>query len=94
MIVNSAYDTTVITRVKIIKVWSWNEMSCSIIGEAASWRRSWPQVILSEFLVNWGFINNEVHIAFTYYGIVITPVSLKLWKSRGRISAHSIDDGM
>ena len=25
-------------------------------------------------------------------GITITPVSLKLWKSRGRISDHSIDD--
>jgi hypothetical protein len=25
---------------------------------------------------------------------VITPVSLRLWKSRGRISFHSIDDGI
>ena len=48
MIVNIAYDTTDITRVKIIRVWSWNEISCSMIGDAASWRRSWPQYILSE----------------------------------------------
>ena len=26
--------------------------------------------------------------------MVITPVSLRLWKSSGRISAHSIDVGM
>lgn len=25
---------------------------------------------------------------------MITPVSLKLWKSNGRMSFHSIDDGM
>jgi hypothetical protein len=34
-------------------------------------------------------------LAFTYYsGYVITPVSLRLWKSRGRISLHSIAVGM
>jgi len=27
-------------------------------------------------------------------GMVITPVSLRLWKSSGRVSAHSIDVGM
>ena len=31
-----AYLTTVITRVKIISVWSWNEINWSIIGDAAS----------------------------------------------------------
>lgn len=44
-----AYPTTVSTRVRIIKVWSWNEISCSITGDAASWKESCPQyVILSE----------------------------------------------
>ena len=31
-----AYVTTDITRVRIISVWSWNEISWSIIGDAAS----------------------------------------------------------
>lgn len=34
-------------------------------------------------------------LAFTYYsGYVITPVSLRLWKSNGRMSLHSIAVGM
>lgn len=34
-------------------------------------------------------------MAFTYYsGYVITPVSLRLWKSRGRISLHSMAVGI
>jgi len=44
-----AYPTVVITRVRITRAWSWNEIICSIIGEAASWSRSCDQYcILSE----------------------------------------------
>ena len=35
-----------------------------------------------------------MHIAITYYGIVIIPVSLRLWKSSGRLSLHSMAEGM
>jgi hypothetical protein len=36
-----------------------------------------------------------VPLAFTYYsGYVITPVSLRLWKSSGRISLHSMAVGI
>jgi len=31
---------------------------------------------------------------FYFLGTVITPVSDMLWKSNGRVSLHSIDDGM
>ncbi len=39
-------------------------------------------------------INGGMHLRLLKLGIVITPVSLRLWKSSGRISAHSIDVGI
>jgi hypothetical protein len=38
IIIISAYVTTVITSERTIRVLSWKEISCSIIGDAASWR--------------------------------------------------------
>lgn len=50
--VAEAYPTVVITSVRITRAWSWNEIICSIIGEAASCSISWDQCcILSELFI-------------------------------------------
>lgn len=41
-----AYPTTVMISIRIIIAWSWNMMSCFIIGDAASWNDSCPHIVI------------------------------------------------
>lgn len=47
---NCPTKTVIIT--KIIKVWSWKNESCSIKGEALSWRRRVFHVVISKKSLN------------------------------------------
>lgn len=44
--VNIKYPTRIVIIVKIIRVWSWKKDSCSISGEAPSWRLKLDQVAM------------------------------------------------
>lgn len=40
------YPTRVVIKIKIIMVWSWKKISCSIRGEALSWNPKKPHVAI------------------------------------------------
>lgn len=47
--------TRIVIIIKIIKVWSWKKISCSIMGDALSWRRRVFHVAISKKSLNFIF---------------------------------------
>lgn len=61
MLIISWLIKIVITN-KIIKVWSWKKINCSIKGDLLSWRKMFFQVIISKkniIFYNWSL--NSMH---------------------------------
>lgn len=42
------YPTIVIIRIRMVKVWSWKKINCSIRGDAAFWKFKAAQVEISK----------------------------------------------
>jgi hypothetical protein len=58
------YATTVIIIRRIINAWSWNEISCSIIGDALSCKFIFAHVVISKksyYLYMWSL--NPPHLS-------------------------------
>ena len=78
-------------------VWSWKKVSCSIKGDALSWRPRYPHVAI-RFVLKRNSISQRspkpIASNLLFYRLEIKGISLYLWSPGGYMWAHSIEVGI